>query len=427
MAVLEPRAPRRSPEADGARSASPTKRCREGRGTVYRATIDVSFRRSGGLFVVLHRRQNLRELVRQGDAIGDARRQRNDRQFDEAILAKRIDRIPRAVLVELSSLDGAVIVDSSVAEFSLGPAFDVRYSINANSTLFAVNVMEGITRAVIAPRSGNDPLAGWGAAVDLATGHLTHSEIALFGNVGAGTAAFVGGSRGAVLQRLDRALRTARRYSPSRYRPGEHDYRHQDMEALRRFRGSDVPLVMEVHRANEIVQVVNLTEDLNISLVLRGGTEAWQVADLLAGHGVPVIVDPFGNLPVSYDRLGARLDNAALLHRAGVRVLISSQETHNVRLLRQGAGNAVANGLPWIVALAGITRYPAEVFGLDDIGTLAVGARADIVIWSGDPLEVTTWAERVMVDGTWTPMRSRQTRLFERYKDLGGDKPFGFR
>ncbi len=199
------------------------------------------------------------------------------------------------------------------------------------------------------------------------------------------------------------------------------------MEALRRFRGADVPLVMEVHRANEIGQVVSLAEDLGISLVIRGGTEAWQVADLLAEHDVAVIVDPLGNLPRSYDRLGARLDNAALLHRAGVRVLISSQQTHNVHLLRQQAGNAVANGLPWITALAAVTRNPAEVFGLGNVGTLAVGNRADIVIWSGDPLEITTWAERVMVDGTWVPMQSRQTRLFERYKDLGGDKPFGFR
>ncbi len=328
-------------------------------------------------------------------------------------------------LVEISG--EATTVDGNVAEFSLGPAFDVRYSINANSTLFPVNAMDGITRAVVAPRSGNDPLAGWGAVVDLATGSVTQSQIALFGNVSAGSAAFVGGSRSAVIQRLNRAFREARRYSPSRYRPGVHDYRHQDMEALKRFRGTDIPLVMEVHRANEIVQVVNLTQDLNISLVVRGATEAWQVADLLAKHDVPVIVDPLDNLPISYDRLGARLDNAALLHRAGVRVLISSQETHNVRLVRQGAGNAVANGLPWIAALAGVTRYPAEVFGLENIGTLTVGARADLVIWTGDPLEVTTWAERVMVDGAWVPTRSRQTRLFERYRDLAGDKPFGFR
>ncbi len=328
-------------------------------------------------------------------------------------------------LVEISG--ESTTVDGNIADYHLGPAFDVRYSINSNSTLFPVNVMEGITRAIVAPSSGNDPLAGWGGAVDLATGSLTHREIALFGNVGAGTAAFVGGSRSAVLQRLGRAFRAARRYSPARYRPGEHDYRHQDMEALKRFRGADVPLVMEVHRANEIGQVVNLAEDLGISLVIRGGTEAWQVADLLAEHDVPVIVDPLGNLPRSYDRLGARLDNAALLHRAGVRVLISSQQTHNVHLLRQQAGNAVANGLPWITALAAVTRNPAEVFGLGNVGTLAVGNRADIVIWSGDPLEITTWAERVMVDGTWVPMRSRQTRLFERYKDLGGDKPFGFR
>ena len=199
------------------------------------------------------------------------------------------------------------------------------------------------------------------------------------------------------------------------------------MEALRRFRRADVPLVMEVHRANEIVQVVDLAEDQGISLVLRGGTEAWQVADLLAQRSVPVIVDPLANRPISYDRLGARLDNAALLNRAGVQVLIGSQETHNVRLLRQVAGNAVANGLPWIAALAGVTRYPAEVFGLERIGMLTLGARADLVIWSGDPLEVTTWAERVMVDGTWVSMRSRQTRLFERYQDLSGDTPFGYR
>ena len=321
----------------------------------------------------------------------------------------------------------ATTVDSRVTGYNLGPAFDVRYAINANSTLFAVNRMDGITRAVVAPSAGNDPLAGWGAAIDLATGKLTHTDLALFGSVGSATAAYVGGSRSAILQRLHGALREARRYKASRYRADEQDYSKQDMAALKRFLDSRVPLVLEVHRANEIIEAVRLAAQWNFSLVVQGGAEAWQVADLLAEHDIPVIVDPLGNTPRSYDRLGARLDNAALLHRAGVKVLISSQEIHNVRNLRQVAGNAVAHGLPWSAALAAITRHPAEVFGWENVGVLKVGARADMVIWTGDPLEVTTWAERVMINGEWVAMRSRQTRLYERYKDLDSDVPFGYR
>jgi imidazolonepropionase-like amidohydrolase len=84
--------------------------------------------------------------------------------------------------------------------------------------------------------------------------------------------------------------------------------------------------------------------------------------------------------------------------------------------------------MPWAEALAAVTRRPAEVFGLSaGTGTLAEGAPADLVVWTGDPLELTTWPERVMIDGTWVPMESRQTRLYERYRTLDGDTPFGYR
>jgi len=93
-----------------------------------------------------------------------------------------------------------------------------------------------------------------------------------------------------------------------------------------------------------------------------------------------------------------------------------SPEPHNVRKIRQTAGVAVAYGLPWEAALAGLTRIPAEVFGVADrFGSIERGRRANLVVWSGDPLEVTSVAEQVFIDGKLEPSQSRQTELRDRY------------
>jgi imidazolonepropionase-like amidohydrolase len=200
------------------------------------------------------------------------------------------------------------------------------------------------------------------------------------------------------------------------------------MAALKAFIDSDTPLVLSVQRAHEIAEALALARDFDIRIVVHGGAEAWKVADALADAQVPVIVDVLDNLPLNYDQLGARIDNAAVLHAAGVTVLFTAEESHNARLVRQAAGNAVAEGMPWGAALASMTRLPAEVYGLaPGTGTLRKGAPADLVIWNSDPLEITSWAERVMIDGEWMPMESRQTRLLERYRDLGTGLPFGYR
>ena len=138
------------------------------------------------------------------------------------------------------------------------------------------------------------------------------------------------------------------------------------------------------------------------------------VAGELASAGVPVVLNALDNLPGSFDGLGARLDNAALLHEAGVTVLFTSGETHNARKLRQVAGNAVANGLSYGAAVAAMTSLPAEIFG-GKPRMIAPGLRADMVIWSGDPLDVNSAADQVIIDGGLDSMRSRQTQLLERY------------
>ncbi len=310
-------------------------------------------------------------------------------------------------------------VDSSVIEYPSGASFDVRYALNPAAVALAVNRRDGVTRAVTAPTGGNDPFAGWGALIRLGgEPMLIRPELGLFASMGAGASTYVGGSRAAVVQRLRRGLTQAASYNPNRYQPGPGDFNHQDLAALRRFRNSDAPLALRVDRASGIREAVALAEDFDLELIVIGGAEAWQVADLLAAEGVTVVVNVLANLPSSYERLGARHDNAALLHEAGVRVLLTASETQNARKIRQMAGNAVAHGMPWDAALAAMTREAALAWGMErGAGTLSAGAPADLVVWTGDPLELTEWAEAVMIDGAWQDMTSRQTRLFDRYRD----------
>jgi imidazolonepropionase-like amidohydrolase len=140
------------------------------------------------------------------------------------------------------------------------------------------------------------------------------------------------------------------------------------------------------------------------------------VAHELAAAGVPVILNPLDDRPENFDRLAASLDNAARLHQAGVRIAFTAADTQYARIIRQLAGNAVAHGLPRDVAFAAITSTPADIFGVAAMrGRIVAGHRGDLVLWSTDPLEVTTLADRVWIDGRAIELRSRQTELRDRY------------
>jgi imidazolonepropionase-like amidohydrolase len=156
--------------------------------------------------------------------------------------------------------------------------------------------------------------------------------------------------------------------------------------------------------------------------VVHGGREAWIVADQLKAADIPVVLNALDNLPADFDSLGSRLDNAALLDQVGVTVMFSSGETHNARKIRQVAGNAVANGLPHKVAIKAMTATPAKIFG-GESRLATVGAQADLVVWSGDPLDVTSLAEAVVMGGIPDSMTSRQTQLRDRYLPEQSDLP----
>jgi hypothetical protein len=199
-------------------------------------------------------------------------------------------------------------------------------------------------------------------------------------------------------------------------------------------------LLVHVERASDILQVLDLKREFpSLKIVLVGASEGWLVADQIARSGIPVIASAVNDLPATFEQLAATQSNVGRMRAAGVKVsigMIDDNETRNLFMERQYAGNLVglqkipgATGVSWGEALAMITSRPAEAIGMGgELGSLAPGRRADLVIWSGDPLEGSSAAEQVFIDGVQQPLESHQTRLLERYRYLSRrDLPEAYR
>jgi len=321
------------------------------------------------------------------------------------------------VSLEPTTAGAGVILNAPAYEMQWRPEFDVTAAYNPRSVLVPVARVEGLTWTMLAPASaeGGTFVAGQGAAVTLDGRYdaVLPNSRSLFINLGGNANAMSAGSRAGQWMLLDQAIRETR--SPSAQ--DEHVLLHPaGREALARFL-SGGRVVFGVARAAEIRRAIAFAKRHGMKPVIAGGAEAWVVADELAREKVPVLLDALENLPYTFDGIGARLDNAALLNRAGVRIAFTQfNESHNARKVRQLAGNAVAHGLPKDAALAALTVQPAEIFGLaGERGRIARGQVADLVLWNGDPLEVTSAADAVWIAGKAIEMRSRQTELRERY------------
>lgn len=320
-------------------------------------------------------------------------------------------------------------LEASVDDYSLKlgtmrPEFDVTQAFNPESAVLPVARVAGITFAIVSPSAeaggkgapGGTLIAGQGGVARL-DGLLDEKAHALFIDVGGDASALTGGSRAAQFMLLEQAMGEVR--APKSLLPNDQRLLSPaGREALGKYLAGSAPVVFDVDRASDIRQVIALARRDKLRAVIKGGQEAWRVAPELAAAGIPVVLNPLDDLPASFDVVGATLENAARLHRAGVRIAFSldDPQPHNIRKVRQTAGIAVAHGLPPEVALAALTSNPAEIFGVAARnGTLARGRPADLVLWSGDPLEVTSLAERVFIQGHAQSMQSRQTQLRDRY------------
>jgi imidazolonepropionase-like amidohydrolase len=316
-----------------------------------------------------------------------------------------------ALGLEEVSLEDAT-VDTGLDVTGLRPEFDVTPAFNPHSSAIPVTRIEGLTWTVLGAKRTGSFLGGQGRAVSLDGGYDSFlGAQVLFIDIGADASEQSSGSRAWQWMQLDQAMQEAEAeisWSPEPILTGA------GRSALAGFRAGG-HVVFQADRASDILQVLKFAEKNGLRAIISGGAEAWMVADQLAEAGVPVLLDALLNLPKSFDMLGARLDNAAILNAAGVTVAFSSAGTHNARKLRQMAGNAVANGLPFEAGIAAMTLNPATIFGLEELGTIAEDKAAHLVLWSGDPLEVTTVADQVIINGKQVEMVSRQTLLRDRY------------
>jgi len=318
-------------------------------------------------------------------------------------------------LVEISLEEASV--DSGLSSDGLHPEFDVTSAYNPWSSAIPVTRIEGYTWTVLGASRAGSIVGGQGRPVVLDNGYASFlGSPVLFLDVGADASGQSAGSRAAQWMLLEQAMAESAAPSGSdlTWSPAPL-LTLAGRKAVEHYRNGGIT-VFQVDRASDILQVLEFSTRHALKPVINGGAEAWMVADRLAEAGVPVLINALENLPGSFDQLGARLDNAAILHAAGVTIAFSSGETHNARKLRQLAGNAVANGLPYEAGLAAMTVNPAIVFELGEgTGTLESGSRADLVLWSDDPLDVTSVADQVVIDGRMVPMVSRQTLLRDRY------------
>jgi imidazolonepropionase-like amidohydrolase len=333
-------------------------------------------------------------------------------------------------LVEIGAVEGTR--EATLGGDSVAAAFNVAEGINPASTLIPVTRIEGITTALATPE-GN-LISGQAVLVDLAGATieemLVKSPAGLVASLNEPAKAQGGGSRAGVTARLRRVFNDALEYG--RRRP---DYARAqmprlsasaaDLEALLPVLRGEVPLLAVANRRSDIATALRLAREYRLKVVLVGAAEGWQIADEIARAGVPVLVAPLENIGStleaipSYDALGIRYENAALLAKAGVKVALLEADTHNARNLRQEAGNAVSYGLTWDQALRAVTLTPAEIFGVADrYGALEPGRVANVVVWSGDPFEFTTAVLHVFIRGREVPLTSRQTELLDRFRKL---------
>jgi hypothetical protein len=313
---------------------------------------------------------------------------------------------------ESSTVDSAL----KIGEQPLRPEFDVTLAYNPASVLIPVARLDGIGFTALGAATGGGFVAGQGGVVRFDGSADPIGPRALFLRLGAAASELTGQSRAAQWMLLQQMVDEARGQVDA-------DSPHALLtpagrRTLARYLSGQGRIVVEVDRAADIRQLLRWAAREKVKIAIAGGAEAWQLAPELAAARVPVFVDALGNLPTTFDQIGATLENAARLQRAGVPVAFAQRDdaSHNARKMRQLAGNAVANGLPWADGLAGLTRVPAEVLGVaDQIGSIEPGKRADLVLWEGDPLDVAHYAEQVWLGGRAMPMRSRQTELRDRY------------
>lgn len=340
-------------------------------------------------------------------------------------------KVVTAGLIEASTALGLVEVEleesGNDGRFGTQPEIHAAYrSVDAydgRSVAIPVARTGGVTSAITGPVGGL--VAGQGAWVSLADSATPvvpiRAPAAMHAALGGG--AIANGSRGHAVERLRELFDDVDNYRRNKAGFERNASRklvaeRLDLEALIPVLDGRELLAIRAEAETDIRAALAIAAERKLRIAIVGGIEAWRVAKELAAAKVAVILDPTDNLP-NLGAIDVRDDNASVLAKAGVAVAISTLGSPSAaRTIRQLAGIAVAQGLPWDKALASITAVPAAIFGAKDRGSLDKGSIADVVVWSGDPLELASRAETVIIGGVVQSLETHQTKLRDRYRVL---------
>lgn len=344
-----------------------------------------------------------------------------------------IDSMTHLGLVEINAV--AVTLDhAEVGDYN--PQVKAFTAINPHSASIPVTRVSGVTNVISAPASGvisgkTTLLDLWGyspdqmALIESAGLHIEWPNAIRGGNRDDRTDEKVEEEYQKELKELNDFWAKARFYDrmmsayeenpQGRLKPDK----DQKMDAMREVVRGEVPVMISVEREKNIKNALKWAEEHpELTIVLNEVTEGWRVADEIAEAGIPVIVNTLYTPERPYDNYQRPYQNPGLLAQAGVKVLMGSGETENVRNILYNAGFAAAYGMGREEVLKALTIHPAEVWGVADrLGSIEAGKQANLVITDGDPFEPMSQVEHVFINGYKIPLDSRQIQLYEEFLD----------
>lgn len=324
----------------------------------------------------------------------------------------------------LGLVEVGAVASSRDSSDKKGVTFDPSLAFNPRTTLIPYARKGGITRDVIAPSHGDGIFAGLSATVNL-TGELGNSVVDAKNGVVVDLGAKSKGSRAASLQSLIETLEKHQDKLAEKEDSKETKDKKAkkpaklsaEEEIFKAVLAGEKPLVISVSRAQDMLELLNVKKQFGLDMVFVGADDAVIIKEQLAATNTPVIISAMSNLPTSFDSLNAALTNAGELEKAGVKVAltITGDSSHNLYQLRYDAGNAVSYGMSHQGALAAITSNVADIFNIEDAGSIEVGKAADLVMWSADPFEISTQLEKIWINGVEVSTESRHDKLRDRY------------
>ena len=321
------------------------------------------------------------------------------------------------------------------------PHMHVADAFHAETALIPVSRYNGVTNAIVAPES-KDTLPGQDSFIQLAGADA--SEMLLIRDIAMplnfdgsqrrnesfATAQYPQTRMGMAAQ-MRQAFTDAQGYATkwdeynkkkSSVKAGESapspPARDLRLEALLPYLEGKKPVIVKAESPGDVETAYALAQEFKLRVILNGLTQSRGIYDKIAGWKLPVIVGSIYDDPKDWERYDAVYKMPGELSKRGVKIAFASFDAHQVRNLPYAAGFSVAFGLPYDEAMKALTLYPAQIWGVDDqLGSLDVGKTANVVVATGDPLEVTTAVTHVFIQGKEIPLVNRQTELRDRYQN----------